>query len=44
VGVYFEDAVNNGVRVKYSPTPLSNISLGELRSIIQELNNVSDRL
>ncbi len=30
--------------MKYSPTPLSNISLDELRSIIQELNNVSDRL
>ncbi|WP_455918360.1 hypothetical protein [Ensifer canadensis] len=44
MSVQFEDAVDGGVQLKYSSTPLSRIDLGELRQIIHELNLLSDRL
>lgn len=44
MSLYFEESVNHGVRVRYSQTSLSRLSIEDLRNVIQELNNLSDRL
>jgi hypothetical protein len=44
LGVQFDDAISQGVQLKYSSTPLKGISLEELRAVIHDLNINSDRL
>lgn len=42
MGVIFQDVVRCGVRLKYSPVPLSHLSEDELRLAIHELNLISN--
>lgn len=44
MSVHFSDIVDGGVKLRHSPTPLSHLTLAELRQVIHELNVVSDRL
>ena len=41
MGVIFQDVVRCGVKLKYSPVPLSRLSVDELRLAIHELNQIS---
>jgi hypothetical protein len=44
LSVFFEETKSNGVPLRYSQTPLSHIPIDELRLLVNDLNNLSDRL